>query len=785
MTSPLVYLTIAFSLGITLGRYFSQPVWLSLSAASIFLLLTIYAWINKLKLTGFILILAFLAGLLCFQIRNLPETNRLSYYLDQGYVTLTGEVSGDRRDSSFPLTVGGETITVYLDNCSAEVEYGDQVRVQGSLRESTGFANPLLPAAKKYLSLYATGYEKLSGGGGNPFVKLAIYFNRRFNETLLRILPPEQAELLGSILLGSTVSPIAAETKSIYRQAGLIHLLVVSGTQVSIMIGVCLGLCRCFNLPLAFSVALTSFINLMLVLSTGGGASILRAAIMGEMALIGLLFERDKEFYTALSLAALILLIIDPSNLFDIGFQLSFAATWGLVYITPALGRGLLATSLAPLLATAPLIYYYFSQISPGALLSNLLVLPWMEILVIFGLAVVLLGFIFLPLAQLFGVTLWLLLKLLDLIAQTVAGLPGAFFYWPAPSLPLIIGYYVILIIMIELAKQGRLWQLTLKRGIFAGGLIAVIIIWQLAAAPEALGGKELTVTFLDVGQGDSILIETPNGKNILVDGGGKETGELRAQTSVGEKVVVPFLQRKGINKLALVVLTHPHLDHFGGLISVLEKIKVENIIGNGEASDSSAYRRFKELIRLNKIKYQLGRAGEVIDFGANVKAFVLNPVGIIPGRTNSNSVVLRLLYNQVSFLLTGDLEQDGEEGLAGFPLRSSILKVGHHGSRTATSDEFLDAVNPRLAVISAGRHNRYRHPHQATINKLLARGIKIYRTDRDGAITIKTDGYRLLTSPVVQNSSTCLLIRGVRVSTAQASARANGLAGSKSLPAR
>lgn len=749
MLSPIVIFAAIFSLGIIVEKYLSVPLWANILFCLVFLAVTFYAGLKKLNLIFFIYILAFLAGLLNLSVRSVSTIDPLAKYVDKGYVQLTGEVRGDWRadNSSFPLTISGETITVYLNEAAEPVNYGDRVRVGGTLTESVGYANPLLLPGQHYRSFLATDHHQLSSGGGNLFFKLAFFFKHHFNLVLSQVLPPEQGELLGSILLGSSVTPISAEKKEVYRSAGLIHLLVVSGTQVSILIGVCLSFCRFLKMPLWPAVIGTSLFNLMLVLVTGGGASIMRAGIMGEIALIGLLFEREKETYAALALSALILLVIDPNNIFNIGFQLSFAATLGLVYVAPALGKGLLATSLAPLLTTSPLIFYYFSQLSPGALLANLLVLPWLEFLVILGFATILTGFIFMPLAQIFGGTLWLLLLSLDLIAKVIAGLPGAIFYLPAPSWPLIAGYYVFLLVAIGLAKRGNFWRLTGKRALIICCFAAMILVWHLAAAPAGLGPSELTVTFLDVGQGDCALIETPSGGKILVDGGGKESADTKAQTGVGEKVVVPFLRRKGINKLSLVVLTHPHLDHFGGLIPVLEKIKVAQLIDNGGESNSPAYRRFRRLVEQNRIKYQRGILGQVLDLGGSIKGEILHPAFDLKGEPNTDSLVIRLLYGKISFMLTGDLDQQGEEEMLGLPLASTVLKVGHHGSRTSTSDEFLDRVKPRIAVISAGRRNRFRHPHQSTLKKLAARGIRTYRTDLNGAVVVATDGRRVKVS--------------------------------------
>jgi competence protein ComEC len=643
---------------------------------------------------------------------------------------------------------------------AAGLEYGNRIKVRGRVEERQSFSNPLLAPERKYYSIRACFYEKLSEGRGHPLKRAALWFSQRFNTVLERILPQKEASLLGSILLGGAVSPLPEETKETYRKSGLIHLLVVSGTQVSILIGICLAITKSMGLPLYLSVILTSLFNLLLVVVTGAGASILRAAVMGEITLIGMLFDRQKDFYNTLALSALLLLVFDPLILFDIGFQLSFSATWALVYIVPVLEKkmpALLAATLAPILATSPIIAFNFSQVSWGGIISNLLILPWVEFMVILGFSAVLLGFVFLPLAQIFGNTIGLMLQLMDRIAETIASLPGVCFYIQAPSFFYIAGYYFILIVLIELFKREKKIVFTRKRWAFALLLIFSLFVWERSFSAASPGGKEMTVTFLDVGQADCSLVELPDGKTVLIDGGGVErdaniriSENQRGRDRIGEKVVVPFLQRKGINKLDLVILTHPHADHLGGLISVLEKIKVDRVLDNGEIYASWAYHRFRDLVDANRIKYGKAAAGQIIDFGGKIKGDIFNPVFPPLGETNSDSVVMRLIYGNISFLFTGDAEMPAEERMlaaCGGRLRSTVLKVGHHGSRTSTTGDFLKAVAPRIAVISVGKHNRYRHPAPSTIMRLRDFGIKTFRTDEQGAVEIRTNGREIFTS--------------------------------------
>jgi len=279
--------------------------------------------------------------------------------------------------------------------------------------------------------------------------------------------------------------------------------------------------------------------------------------------------------------------------------------------------------------------------------------------------------------------------------------------------------------------------------------LLVAVMVWDKAFSLPAFQKGEMTVTFIDVGQGDSILVELPQGKKLLIDGGGKEVvKDEKEGDPIGKRIVIPFLHRRGINYLDMVILTHPHLDHLGGINEVLKAMRVDQVLDSGQIYNTQAYDNFKSIIRANYIKYHVIRAGEKIIYGPELSLQFFNPIEPLLGDTNSDSIVARLVYRDISFLFTGDMEKEGEERvLARFNsvLRSTILKVGHHGSLTSTSSDFLRAVAPKIAVISVGEHNRYRHPGRLTIQRLQGAGAIVYRTDQDGAVTIKTDGKRFV----------------------------------------
>ena len=275
---------------------------------------------------------------------------------------------------------------------------------------------------------------------------------------------------------------------------------------------------------------------------------------------------------------------------------------------------------------------------------------------------------------------------------------------------------------------------------IYAGFLVLLFCL----AAQFSLSAGELVVTFLDVGQGDSILIQTPNGKSVLIDAGGTPSWK-QSDYDPGESVVVPFLQNHNINKLDCVVATHADGDHIGGLAAVLRAVPAGIVYENGFEGESPEYQKLHEIIHSKKIVNSILRQGMHINIDPSVIFDVLSPPkDFYFEDSNNNAIVIRMVYGEVSFLFTADMEFEGEYNVLrkyGDKIQSTILKVGHHGSSTSTSDEFLSYVSPEIAVIQVGKYNGFGHPYSGTLAKFSDAGIEVFRTDQVGNIQISTDG--------------------------------------------
>ena len=292
-----------------------------------------------------------------------------------------------------------------------------------------------------------------------------------------------------------------------------------------------------------------------------------------------------------------------------------------------------------------------------------------------------------------------------------------------------------------EPSRLKTLWQRLTDRlstkALVAGLAIVVLLVW---VAAFSLPDGKLHVTFLDVGQGDAIFIQTPRGQKVLVDGGPSPTTVLAA---LGRRM--PFWDRA----IDLVVLSHPHDDHVSGLIPVLKRYKVKAFLDGGQEHPTPAYTQCLEVIQEKGISYQLAQLGMQIQLGEGLQMRVLHPEGELLSGTdsdvNNNSIVLRLVYGRISFLLTGDVEEEAEAVLllSNEDLASTILKSPHHGSDTSLNLRFLEAVNPQLAVIQVGADNQFGHPDPTTLAKLEERGVMVLRTDQNGTVEVVSDGER------------------------------------------
>ncbi|WP_051273636.1 DNA internalization-related competence protein ComEC/Rec2 [Desulfotruncus alcoholivorax] len=781
MNRPLVAVTISYILGIAFGVRFNLSPGLLLLLSTSFLIFALFycvrAWHENCRV---FVLLFFILGWTIICVHTEKPANGPEKYAGR-YVTLEGIVAAEPQlqQDSVKYTIEAKSIKqgarrletsgkvlVRAPGNGPVYQYGDLLQVGGLIyipREPTNFDafnyRDYLERRGIQCLLYANKNQDLKllgNGAGSQILLLASKIKGRLTEVAGQTLDNRQAAVIGGLLFGNR-DGIDDQTMDIFANTGVAHVLCVSGLHVGYVLAGVLGLAGLLRLPRRPVLFLAPPLMLFYAAMTGMGPAVVRAVLMATIVLFAAYLGREKDWPTGLALAALVILSINPAYLFEIGFQLSFTATWGILYLGPALGAFLrirlgmpvwlampLQVTLAAQLATLPVLLYYFNLLALVAPLANLLLVPMVGVVMLFGFVGCVTGIIFLPLAGFINSATGALVDLFLGLAGLIESFPWAKVYLATPPWYVFPAWYGCLVLAVQTARGDfalfSKWGISRYVNAAIGVCLAVFIFW-----PWNGTGGLMEVHFIDVGQGDSILMRFPGGRAMLVDAGGV-WGDPEKARAVGDNTVVPYLRRLGINHLDAVAVTHPHGDHAGGIPAVLQKFKVGALVLTGAPGYSEFLANVPEKIKI----YRVG-SGQTLRLDNNVEVYVIGPdlkfetQPASEDNLNNTSLVLAVEYGKVSFLLTGDVEAEAQKELiaGGVRLRTTVLKVPHHGSGLF-APEFFKAAEPDYAVIQVGEHNRFGHPAQATLQALSENGAKIFRTDRDGAVVFETDGEKL-----------------------------------------
>ncbi len=680
------------------------------------------------------------------------------------------------------------------------LHYGEAVVVRGRLVTPTEFDSfsyrDYLARRGVHSVIYDAQIDVIEGqpNQGSP-IKQALYKFRGRGESLLnRLLPEPYAALANGMLLGIEAG-IPDELYDQFSATGSSHVIVISGSNVALIAMVFLAIGkRLFGKRHAIWPTLLAIAAYSLLV--GGDPAVLRAALMGSLVVVAEALGRKSTALVSLGAACWVMTLVNPLTVWDVGFQLSSAATAGLILFTDSVqhffdrllkrnpakkaadekaspqahptlwkriynfftglfGEALVGT-LAANISTLPLVVYYFGRVSAISLLTNLLIVPFQPPILFAGSAGVLVGvagaeWIAWALLKIAHAVLWWTVT----IVSWTASLPYASIEISTyTTLQMALTFVVIALLRWRMTLLTA-WQRWIGRGLagwrvrFAGslatgllGMLSVAALWIAPALPD----QKLHVYFLDIGQGDGILIETPSGRQMLIDGG-KDAQQLFDQLAA----VLPWWDRR----VDVVLLTHPDGDHMWAQESLTQRYEVglAQITSIGRASvDSQAW---LQSLAAQQSSVSIQEAGGKIDLGDGVVLDVLwpPPGGFDPAEAqdtddhvdtsfdNENGIVMRLVYGSFSVLLTADIGIPSEQALLaeGAELSATVLKVGHHGSKFSSSEAFVEAVNPQWAVIQVGEGNEYGHPHPTALARL--KGRTILRTDIHGRIELSSDG--------------------------------------------
>ena len=668
---------------------------------------------------------------------------------------------------------------------------GNRLRILCKLYPPRGFHNPGGFSYERYLAferIHSIGflsvknaYLKIGEGFKNPILLQVEAWRDHIRDFLEKKADPPSSNIFQALVLGEQEN-IPEEVKEHFILTGTAHLLAISGDQFGIVAFLSFSLLiwilkRSEFLLLSISIkklaaSLTIPCIVLYAFIAGGGISVIRAMIMLMTFLFSILFGRERNLLHTLTLAAFLILIFSPPSLFDVSFQLSFLAVLSILYLVPRILEGLrkegpslpsgptwkksiwkyirislLVTAVASF-GTAPFVALHFNRISPIGLVTNLFVIPWVGFVIVpLTLVSSILSFFFTPLATfLLNINSFITLILLRVLAF-LASFSFASLFLSTPTALEIALFYSLLFLTVHLKKREA------ARYLFVGLCVVLVLdfaFWNL----KGLFQKNLTMTFIDVGQGDSILIEFPKGKRMLIDGGGLYGDRF----DIGRNVIAPFLWNKKIPRIDYLVLTHPDPDHLKGLNFVASHFSIGQFWDNGLRGDSESYFQLMETLLSKKVERFSLNEKTPLQMINGVQISFLNPPGNLESRRagrntsffNNHSLVMKLQYKNIKVLLAADIEKEMEYRLMreGYSLRADILKIPHHGSTSSSTPLFLERVRPTYAVLSVGERNIGRLPHPEVIKRYQQIGTRIFRTDQQGAITVVTDGEKIEVRP-------------------------------------
>lgn len=648
-------------------------------------------------------------------------------------------------------------VILYTKKEKETLKYGDKIELLGNFKLAQERRNPggfdyrfYLKTKKIYGIVTTKNTKRLKENNVNIISMIANKTANVIKNQSRKLLENKKACLLIGLLIGDT-DEIDEETKEDFRNSNLTHMLAVSGLHVSYVLLAVNYIITKVKIHKKLSKIIVMLLILFFILVTGATPSVLRAGTMTIYLILGGIFYRRISVFSSLNLSLLVIIIMNPYCLFDVGLQLSYAGTIGIVYLYPIIKEKIynkansILITISANIVIIPIIMYNFNTISLTFFISNLLAGPIIGIIIVLGFSIIIISLIFFPIANIFSKILNLLIILFLNTAKACANLPFSKIFIIMPTLKFIFLYYCLLVFIIIKERIQIRISIKLKNKVIA--ILIILVIINPIKYFSNIKQSNLKIYFVDVGQGDSTCIVTPKNKVVLIDGGGSNKDE---NYDIGKQILLPYLLDKKINKIDYCIVSHFDSDHCGGLMYILKNLKVKNIIIGNQYEEYENYKEFIKIAKDKKINIRVVEAGEKITIEKNLYIDILWPINrekmVIQNAINNNSLVFKLRYINFSMLFTGDIEEIAEKEILDKYkentefLKSTILKVAHHGSKTSSTKEFINIVKPKYAVIGVGKDNKFRHPSNVTIENLKTINTEIYRTDEMGEISINVN---------------------------------------------
>ena len=651
-----------------------------------------------------------------------------------------------------------------------EIEYGNKIKLEGTYikpsksRNYRGFDySNYLKTENIYGTIEQNGKIELIKEKNINYLFINLYkVKNKIIKNINNKFPEETRGLFLGILLGDK-SSIEEDVRQNFADSSLSHILAVSGTHISYVV-ICISvLFKKLKLNKNIRKVLTSLVLFMYLYLVDFSVSATRAVIMSTIVIMQMLFYRKQDTITTIAFSSIIILINNPYSILNIGFLLSYGGTIGIILFVNRISieskedffqrfksylKDICIVTISAQTIIMPIIIYYFNTISFTFIISNIIASLIIGPIIMIGLVIIAISFFKIPIISLIIRFYNILIVILVRTADIISKIPMSKIYLKTPTTLEIIFYYSVVFLialLIYIKKSNRKFiKKTIQIYIYnlknffinnRNKVLIFISIVSLISITSIKIPKELKINFIDVGQGDSCLITTPQNKKVIVDSGGSESYD------VGKNVLLPYLLDKRITKIDYIMISHFDTDHCKGFEYVLENIKVKNVIISKQSETSENFKQIMKIIRKKRINLIIVQKETKIKIDNFTTVDILSPQSEnIADNMNDNSIVAKFEAYNFSILFTGDASEKIEKELIKekINLKSDILKVSHHGSKTGTSEEFLKSVKPKIALIGVGENNKFGHPTKDVIKRLTENKIKIYRTDTDGEIRIK-----------------------------------------------
>ncbi len=655
-------------------------------------------------------------------------------------------------------------LNLFIDK-KINLEYGDIIKCKGDLekgkeaRNYRGFDyNSYLKTQKIYGIFNSKKVEFISKD--IDIFYIANNISNKIEEKIDLLLNETEANLCKGLILGKT-QEIEESIKENFRIVNISHILAISGLHVTYIV----MLITIISQRIIGKKYGTIFVIVVLIFYmflVGFTPSIVRACIMGILVDLAFLVHRKNNFWNSLALSLLLILINNPYSILNIGLQLSYLATIGIVSFSRKIRKKIdnfkflknnlvirknnkiqtlvnkikenLSVMFSAQILILPIMIYNFNIIGTYFIISNLLVSVIIGTTIFLSILLVTSSFIFFPISKIFSHILTILLQLLIIISN-ISKLPFSKIYIPTPSILSIILYYVMIYVLnfldnVYSKESDSYYRIRNLIAIFKYRIRKnrprvkkVIIATFVLMIIMNILPKNLKVHFIDVGQGDSTFIVTPHNKTILIDGG----GSLNKNFDVGEKTLVPYILDRGYTKIDYIFVSHFDFDHVGGILTVLQELKVGKVIIGEQFENSENYEKMIKIARKKKIEIiQVDKENDIVIDEVKFNIIWPDKENIIKENSlNNNSLVMKMIYKNFSMLFTGDIEEIAERNILDIYkdnsdiLKSDVLKTAHHGSKTSSINEFLNLVKPKIALIGVGKTNTFGHPNIEVLERL------------------------------------------------------------------